>query len=246
MVWLGFWQLDRRTERSIFNEMVMSRWHMDPIELRPDSLDVSLDELEFRRVAVTGRFDYAHQIGLKGQLWQQQPGIELVTPLVIDETHAVLVARGWIPSSESQPASWPQFDEASMATIIGRGHESQMMPSGEAPVVPDAPQQEWFRINIDAIQAQMPYTLLPFFLLQLPETDRAYDALPMRLDRNPLLDLRDPIMHTSYAVQWFMFALILAFGYTQFIRWQERRDERLRTEAEDSAVSDTDSQPQIV
>lgn len=231
MVYLGSWQLDRRDERRTFNEMVVSRWQMDPIAVAPGRTDINLDDLEFRRVAVRGRFDYENQVALKGQIWQQQPGIELVTPLLIDDAHAVLVARGWIPSAQASPEQWSEFDEEERVTILGRAHDSQMMPSGEAPPIPDVAQQEWYRINIAAIQPQMPYELLPFFLLQLPEEGRAYDAVPVRLDRNPLYELRDPIMHTSYAVQWFMFALILAFGYTQFIRWQERRDARLRAEA---------------
>ena len=66
----------------------------------------------------------------------------------------------------------------------------------------------------------------------VPEEGRAYSAMPVRINRNPLAELRDPIMHTSYAVQWFMFALILGFGYTQFIVWQERREARIKAEAD--------------
>ncbi len=243
MVWLGIWQLDRRQQRREFNDTVISRWQPAPIKLAAGNTAVSLDELEFRRVAIAGRFDYDNQIALKNQIWHQQPGIELVTPLVFDDNRAILVARGWIPSQQADPAEWGQFNEADEATIIGRAHESQLMPSGEIPTVPDAAQQAWFRINIDAIQPQMPYELLPFFLLQLPEEGRAYDAVPVRVDRNPLAELRDPIMHTSYAVQWFMFALILGFGYTQFVVWQERREKRLRAEAADDTV--TDAQPAL-
>lgn len=226
LVYLGIWQLDRQDQRREYNEMVTNRWLMDPLELDPGSADNLLSDLEFRRVAVSGEFDYAHQVALKNQNFQDQPGIQLVTPLILDEGQAILVVRGWIPYAQSTSDQWPQFNESVDATIVGRAHESQMMPSGEAPEIPNTPQSEWFRLNVDAIQPQMPYELLPFFIYQLPEGGRSYGELPIRQNLNPLLDLRDPVMHLSYAIQWFSFSLILLFTYIQLVRHQERRAKR--------------------
>jgi len=223
LVWLAFWQLDRQEQRRNYNAMVESRWRMDPVPLTAESVPNEIDELEFRRVAVSGEFDFANQIALKNQMWNEQPGIQLVTPLVIGGNQAVLVARGWLPYNQADPTEWAQFNEPAQATLVGRAHESQMMPSGEAPPIPSEPQREWFRLNIAAIQPQMPYELLPFFIYQLPEPGRTFTELPVRQNLNPLLELRDPVMHLSYAIQWFSFALILGFGYIQLVRLQERR-----------------------
>lgn len=236
LVYLGLWQLDRQDQRREYNAMVTDRWLMDPVELDASKADEMLSELEFRRVAASGQFDYEHQIALKNQNFQSQPGIQLVTPLVLNDEQAILVVRGWLPYAQSAPDQWAEFDEAAEATLVGRAHESQLMPSGDAPAVPSTPQAEWFRINIDAIQPQMPYELLPFFLYQLPEGGRSYGELPVRQNLNPLLDLRDPVMHLSYAVQWFSFSLILLFTYVQLVRHQERRAERRTAEASETAV----------
>lgn len=228
LIWLGFWQLQRMDQRAAYNDLVISRWVAAPLELNTTTLPADLGEWEYRRLALHGQFDFAHQIVLKNQFFAEQPGVQLVTPMLLDSaegepTKAVLVARGWAPFEDAKPENIAQFDEPDLTQLVGLVQESQMMPGGEAPTIPDAPQTEWFRINIDAIQPQMPYDLLHFFIYALPEDGRTINDLPIREPRDPAIELRSPIMHLSYAVQWFSFAMILGFGYTQIVRVQERR-----------------------
>ncbi|GIV78384.1 MAG: SURF1-like protein [Litorilinea sp.] len=228
LIRLGFWQLDRLEQRRAFNAMVAERWKQEPYDLAHNPLPADLQELEYRRVEVEGEFDYERQLVLVSQTRSDgAPGVILVTPLVFEDGRAVLVARGWIPSDLAAPENWPQFQEPPGQPVIGLIQESQMLPNGEAPPIPDSPQTEWFRINIDAIQPQMPYQLLPVFILQLPEEGRPYDALPYREEPLRL----DEGSHLSYAIQWFTFAAILAFGYLQFIQHQERREQMLQAQA---------------
>ncbi len=219
LVRLGIWQLDRLEQRRTFNSMVYERWVQDPYDVTSGELPADLQELEYRRVQVRGDYDYDNQIGLKNQLRNGALGINLVTPLVLDDGRAVLIARGWIPANEADPDQWPQFDEPSDEPIVGLIQESQLMPNGGAVPIPEQPEQQWFYVNIDAIQQQMPYELLPVFIMQLPDEDRTYDMLPSR--EEPLrLHEGD---HLSYAVQWFSFALILGIGYIFFVRHMERK-----------------------
>ena len=107
--------------------------------------------------------------------------------------------------------------------MIGLIQESQLLPSGEAPPPPAEAQTEWFLLNIDAIQPQMPYELMPVFVLQLPEEGRSPGQYPVR-DEPLALDEGN---HFSYAIQWFMFAAILGVGYLFLIQQQEARSQRL-------------------
>ena len=223
LIRLGFWQLDRLEQKRAFNATVASRWQEAPFDLIAEGLPADLAELEYRRVEVSGQFDYDHQIVLKERPRGDVPGVVLVTPLVLDGGRAILVARGWIPYNQSAPEFWPQFEEPASAPVVGLLQESQMLPSGEAPPVPEAPQVEWFSLNIDAVQPQMPYELLPVSILQLPEEGRTYDQLPYREEPLRL----DEGSHFSYAIQWFMFAAILGIGYVFLIQQQEKRLERL-------------------
>ena len=78
----------------------------------------------------------------------------LVTPLVLEDERAILVAR--FLYNQSTPEHWPQFEEPAGAPVIGLLQESQLLPSGKAPTIPDEPQIEWFSLNVDAVQPQMP------------------------------------------------------------------------------------------
>lgn len=223
LIQLGFWQLDRLQQRRDFNMRVAERWREEPFDINNTEIPSDLSLLEFRRVQVSGEYDYANQIILSNQTRNQAPGSILVTPLVLDDGRAILVARGWVPSGGDDPEHWDLYHEDADAPIVGLIQETQLLPNGNAPTPPATPQISWFQINIDAIQPQMPYELLPVFILQLPEEGRTINDLPMR--EEPLV--LDEGSHFSYAIQWFMFALILGVGYIFFIRTQELREQRI-------------------
>jgi surfeit locus 1 family protein len=238
LIQLGFWQLDRLEQRRAFNIMVAERWRQEPFDVNANAIPTDLSALEYRRVQATGTFDYANQILLSNQTRNSAPGSVIVTPLVLEDGAAILVARGWLPSGEDDPEQWAKYDEPADAPIIGLLQESQLLPNGAVPTPPAAPQQEWFQINIDAIQPQMPYELLPVFILQLPEEGRTINDLPMR--EEPLV--LDEGSHFSYAIQWFMFALILGVGYIFFIRTQELREQRIAGTLQEGATQETDAE----
>lgn len=235
LIQLGLWQLDRLDQRRAYNQRVAERWQQEPFDVNIQPIPGDLTELEFRRVQAQGEFDYSEQIVLTGQSRDGAPGVTLVTPLVLDDNRAVLVARGWVPYNQSQPEFWPQFEEPEGVPVIGLIQESQTLPNGSLPPVPDTPQVEWFTLNIDAIQPQIPYELLPVFILQLPEEGRPYTALPYREEPLRL----DEGSHFSYAIQWFMFSVILGVGYLFFVQSQETRERRLAGES-----SPTEAQPE--
>ena len=77
-------------------------------------------------------------------------------------------------------------------------------------------------MDIDRIQAQIPYPLLPIFIEQSPDPGETAASLPHRsgsvaLDEGP---------HLGYAIQWFSFAAILLITYAVFMR-QELRETSL-------------------
>jgi hypothetical protein len=87
----------------------------------------------------------------------------------------------------------------------------------------------------------MPYELLPVFILQLPEEGRTINDLPMR--EEPLM--LDEGSHFSYAIQWFMFAVILGGGYIFFVRSAELREQRIAGTLQDGASQETNGQTDL-
>lgn len=232
MAGLGFWQIDRYEERTEYNTLVTEQWESEPFKVNVDELPADVVELEYRRISAEGTFDFENQIALNNQFFGEQPGIQLLTPLVLANSgdgpaQAVLVARGWVSYQDSEPEEWPRFDEPAITSIMGLAQETQVL-EGETP--PAADERLWHRANIAWINERMPYELLPFFIYQLPEAGRMLDDVPVRINRHPMTHLRSPLMHTSYAIQWFSFALIFGFGYTQLVRIQERKAARKQNE----------------
>lgn len=216
---LGFWQLDRHAQKREYNTLLAERWRQEPFDLNQQALPDDLSALEYRRVTASGYFDYAHQVVLKSQVYRDAPGIVLVTPFVFADGRAILVARGWAPGEYSAPQRWPELEEPAGAPMIGLIRPSQAPPNGDASTPPATSQTEWYRIDIPAIQAQMPYQLAPAWIQQLPEDGRPLDRLPVREEPMAL----DEGNHLSYAVQWFAFAVIAGFGYIMFVRFRERQ-----------------------
>ncbi|MGL4648981.1 MAG: SURF1 family protein [Caldilineaceae bacterium] len=225
LTWLGMWQLDRLEQRRAFNLLVAERYNQPPYDLEAQGLPASLKELEWRRVEANGAFDFEHQVILTNQPGPNgEPGVRLITPLVFGNGQAVLVSRGWVAQVEAEVDHTAAFDEPDGAQVVGLIQESQTIENAPAP---EGFQREWYRLDVPAIANQMPYPLLPAFLMQLPEAGRRFDARPVR-DEPPVLDEGS---HLSYAIQWFMFAIIFGFGYIQYVRWQEERWVRQAAEA---------------
>lgn len=225
---LGFWQLDRLEQRRAQNVYVASRWNQEPLDLNQNGLPSAVEELGYRRVEATGKFDYANQILLINQAMpDQSPAVLVVTPLILDDQRAVLVARGLLYYNDAKPATLAQYNEGEAGTVVGI---MRMSDTNANTPIPDQAQLEWHRIDIPALQQQMPYPLLPLFIEQLPEPGRTFESLPVRQIPEDVQEITDEGTHFSYAIQWFSFALMFGIGYPFFIRWQEMREERLRTE----------------
>lgn len=208
---LGFWQLQRRTERLQHNATFISRTAEPPIRI-----DGPLDDpasVEYRQALVEGDFDYEHEIILLGHTRGGEPGIHLLTPLRLAGGQAVLVDRGWISYQERDLAARAAYRGPEHASVRGRlllgGVRTSLLLPAPAAVKTGGPAVDaWSSVDLPRIQAQMPYPLLPFYVEQLPEAGDA--PLPWRgeeivLDEGP---------HLSYAIQWFAFTIILLVGYT--------------------------------
>jgi surfeit locus 1 family protein len=149
----------------------------------------------------------------------------LVTPLRIEDSNqAVLVDRGWIPLAEIDPAQRRKYDQTGPVTIAGIAYESQPQPDRwltprDTPPGPGKKRRDqWFRVDIDLIQQQLPYPLLPVFVKQSPVEDADPNTPPLREGNIELSEGN----HLSYALQWFGFAAIAVIVYGILI-WQETK-----------------------
>ena len=153
--------------------------------------------------------------------------MQLVTPLLLDglEDTAVLVNRGWVPQAEYEAGLLDSY-QADTGLVQVDGYLALSQPGRGDTAVLAA--QEVYRVDVAAIEAALPYRLLPVFLVDSPENDFDVEP-PFQAQRE--VDLSEG-PHLSYAWQWFIFAVLTGGLYLGFVRRSER--ERPSTLTNDS------------
>lgn len=221
MVGLGVWQLARLGERRTLNAQIRARLDLAPLVLTGAPL-TDTTQLDYRRVRARGVYDFTNEIVLRNRAYQETPGGHVLTPLRLAEGQAaVLVDRGWIPYDQLAPEVRSVYQlPVGQVEVAGRARLSQLRASpllpADPPLGPDLPRLDaWYWVNLEQIQAQLPYSLLPVFIELDKPTDNT--QLPFVSEE---VDLTDG-PHLSYAFQWFAFAIIAVAG--PLIYWRQQR-----------------------
>jgi len=220
---LGFWQFDRLDERRAENVALVAALDASPVLLNETEISGDLADWKDRLIVAEGEYDLENQFALIVQSWQGMAGLHLITPLVLDDGKtAVLIDRGWIPDEERDPEFWSQYDETGMVSVDGYIALSQIISRGTAESAPSGPSQEWYRVDIASIQPQIPYELLPVYVIQSSPPEGNV-AVPYNEARSVEISEGN---HMSYALQWFVFSIGLGTAYVIYInKWISDQEE---------------------
>jgi surfeit locus 1 family protein len=206
---LGFWQVDRLHQRRAANEIALAA-RSAPI--------VSLDEgtteyraLVGRRVQASGHYDHTYDVVLRGKAYSGVPGVEVVSPLVLEDgQHALLVHRGFMPTPDAVTVQTDSVREFGKVQVEGI---AELLGSGDGDRLERGHRITWARLDLDALSAGMPYQLAPVYIRQSP--DSSLPGFPRRVEPPSIGD--GP--HLNYAIQWFAFAGMAAiFGV---VMWRQ-------------------------
>ena len=228
MVRLGIWQLDRLQQRREFNARVQTQIDQPVLDLnrivQPNAVEQDLTSMEYRDVEVTGEYDRSGEVVLRNQVWENLLGVHLMTPLKIaGSDQAVLVNRGWVPFDDFTKGELGKNNEPGLVKVHGvirlpqtkpevGGHADQLPGPGDGKVL------AWNVVNVQGIESQLPYPLLPIYIQVSPAP--SWTTLPYRSQVE--LDLTEG-PHMGYAIQWFIFAAILGIGYPFYLRKENAR-----------------------
>ncbi len=220
MVRLGIWQLDRLEQRRAANAALVEAVAAAPLILTGEPLPQELDSLKDREITAVGRFDFEQQVVLMVQNWSGRAGVNLITPFLLEGSDtAVLVDRGWVPQADVDDGRLAQYNEVGTIQLAGTIALTQELSQyGNAAAQPKGPQAEVYRVDVDLLQAQLAYDILPVYVLQAPQGN---EAPPFR--QEPEIDLSEG-PHLSYAIQWFLFTLILGAGYFIYVNQTLKKD----------------------
>jgi surfeit locus 1 family protein len=197
---LGVWQLSRLSERREANALLEARLALPVLVLPADSTP---DALHFRRAAVRGVFDFAHEVVVTGRSRNGVPGVHVVTPLGLSDGTALLVERGWVASPDARSIDLARVAEPESALVEGLLYE----PEGGGPPGDSG----WPLVVRSVVPAEMApryaKPIHPAVLRRLTDSDLAVpDLWSLEL---PAIN-NGP--HLSYAVQWFSFGVIALVG----------------------------------
>ena len=194
---LGFWQLDRAGQKRQLAGTQETRGTAPVLEL--DSRMLDAEDVEHRMLAVSGTFIPEKSVFIENRKHQGKTGLHVISPMKIASgDRYLLVNRGWVRTP-------PKEEPSAAVRVTGRAVVPQppaiKLGGGYAPA---SSQQRWPYFTLETYSAWSGLAVYPFMVLQSPDDDhgfvRAWVSKPV-----------DETMHIGYALQWFAFALIVAF-----------------------------------
>lgn len=209
---LGLWQLRRLDERQAYNALLAERLATDPLPLDTVLAGVGGDPTaaELRRVTVEGTYADAQVVTAPRSI-AGQPGQQVLAVLERDGGPAVLVDRGWVPfGSRADRPPAPPDGRVSVDGVVRLREPGDI--GGARQVAQIVPAQIAERLDRD---------LAPFYVQVLRQRPAASPDAPRP---TPLPEPTEGD-HRSYAVQWFVFALVALVGYPLLIRRTAREDD---------------------
>lgn len=215
---LGLWQLDRNEQRQERNAVIEANVGGDPVpaaQLVPPGQPLAEGD-EWSTVEVTGRWDTGNELALRLRPVDGTRGVHALTPLVTDDGAALLVDRGFVAADgrDDDRIDLPAPPDGEV-TVTARVRHSE---TGHD-VDPSSGSVRF--VDVEAIGAGLPYPLYGAWgelVTQDPEPATALQLIdPPATESGP---------HLSYAIQWFLFAVVGVGGFVLLIRAEAKgRDE---------------------
>lgn len=217
MIGLGFWQLDRLSQRRAHNDEIRraSEAAARPIE----DLLGDPDVLDHTAVTVSGVYRDDLTFLVANRTFDAQPGSWLVTPVELTDGRLVVVSRGWVPRLWVAGEDPRSIDVPTGAVVVtGRLFSSVdggRIGEGSAAL------PEVSRIDLATVDELLGEDVVDRWV-QLAVQDPPRGDLPVPVPP-PLLD-DGP--HLSYAFQWFFFSAGTVVAYVLILRRRLRDPNR--------------------
>ncbi len=217
---LGTWQLNRRAEALAEVARIDANYDAEPIPLAEalpelDAFDV---EQRWQVVELRGEYLTEDEVVVRNRPFSGTTGFEVVTPFRLDNGDVFMVDRGWVAqNSDGRPSEVPPPPSGEVDVTArlkaGEGRIAGRTSTG----------REFATIDLEELAERVgapSYTGAYGILVQ----DGADAAEPPLGAPRPE---RDEGPHLSYALQWYVFALLAFIG----LGWAANQERKAREEA---------------
>lgn len=200
-----FWQLDRRDKRIEQNELIAARASAAAVSVRSALDGGPVEALDYRRVRDAGLWLQPEVVRVANRSQNGVAGEWIVGLFQTDDGLRILVNRGFVPLFGASAELPPDRETITgwLRTSVersGLGAED----TGEGALVP--------RLNVDDIATRLddPDVAPVWIQLEGPTGPGVPDPVPLPEQTNG--------PHLSYAIQWFVFAVLGAGVYGLLLR----------------------------
>jgi surfeit locus 1 family protein len=221
---LGLWQLDRLGQVRDNNALLAERLAAPPLDLADLVADSGVDEeaLEYRSVTGAGVFRPEEEVLQRNREHQGQQGFHLLTPLELEDGGVVLVRRGWVPASLSEPPVAEAAPPEGTVEVAGILERPVAQPGFGARDPDDGVLARVFHTDTQRLNLQVEGELYPM-VLRLQEQEPPLNDGPGELPAAIPAPELDEANHLSYALQWFSFAALALITYGAWLWTRQRR-----------------------
>ena len=219
---LGFWQLSRLEERRAYNTTLAERGAQAPGGVE-ELQDADPDALAYRRVTHNGTYEPEREVLLAARTLDGRAGHHVLTPLRTDDGLLVVIDRGWVPLEETDPPVSAAAPPGGAVEVDGLLLPSE--PARRAGVFGEGAGLEFVSaVDLDRLEGWIGEPVAPLSVRLQEQRPGNAGALPVPA---PLPEPSEG-NHLSYAIQWFLFAGVVAVGFPLLARRtaRDRRTER--------------------
>src|SRR5271154_6712927 len=226
LVGLGVWQLKRLAWKQALIAAVEARALAAPVEIPASTEWPELNprDYEYRRVRLSGVYDYARQALVFRALSSPRgryggPGYLVMTPLRLAIGAVVLVNRGFVPEERKDEANAGSAGPTEVTGLMRSSEDRTWFTPADDPA-----HGQWFTRDVEQIAEALklgPHA--PFSI----DADASADADALPEGGETVLAF--PNNHLSYAMTWFGMALALGGVFTVYAagRLRSEKDPKL-------------------
>lgn len=215
---LGMWQFDRRAEARAAIDIVEANYDQDPRPVTKvlPSLESYDPDQEWTPVLLHGHYLSDDQLLVRNRPLNGRPGFEVLTPLQLDDGTVFVVNRGWVSigSRQDAPDVVPDAPSGEVSVVARLKDGEPRLPGRSAP----AGTNQIATIQLDEVAERLDLpTYTGAYGLVASESPEPAEAPIATIKPEP-----DEGPHLSYALQWFVFALIGFIGLGWALREEYR------------------------
>jgi surfeit locus 1 family protein len=208
LIALGVWQLDRLQWKLALSAHVNRNMHAAPLSLDRGALGRGFDR-EYRRVALTGRFDNAKEAYIFGTDANGGPAYHVVVPFTMRDGRTFLIDRGIVPKENLDPATRRMGQIEGVTRIVGVWRTPD--GAGVFTPAPDIKHRIWYAHDLSAIAKA---DGIKFAAPTIIEADATPNPGGWPRGGQTVVSFRNE--HLQYAITWFGLAMVLFGVYAAY------------------------------